>query len=136
ESNLHERRWPHLVSLEAIDELRDCSETADVIRIGAALPLAEIPARWRDAPDVIHQWLSLFASPPIRNRATLGGNLATASPIGDAAPLLASLDAIVHVAGHRGRRAIPLSSFFVAYRRTAMLPGEILTAVQIPKPLP
>src|SRR4029077_16847808 len=136
ESNLHERRWPHLVSLEAIDELRDCSETADVIRIGAALPLAEIPARWRDAPDVIHQWLALFASPPIRNRATLGGNLATASPIGDSAPLLLALDASIDIAGASGLRMQPLASFFTGYRKTALQRGEILTTIEIPKPLP
>ena len=84
----------------------------------------------------MREWLTLFASPLIRNRATLGGNLATASPIGDAAPILLALDAIVHVAGPEGRRAIPLSSFFTAYRKTAMAPGEMLTAIEIPKPLP
>jgi xanthine dehydrogenase small subunit len=136
ESNLHGRRWPHLVSVEAIDELNELSESATSVKIGAALPLTEIARRWTNAPGVFHDWLELFASPPIRNRATLGGNLATASPIGDAAPLLAALDASVHVAGSGGRRAIPLSSFFVGYRRTAMLPGEIITAVEIPKPLP
>ena len=136
ESNLHGRRWKHLVSLEAIDELHAFSDTASSVRIGAALPLTEIARRSIDAPDVFHEWLELFASLPIRNRATLGGNLVTASPIGDAAPLLAALDASVHVAGSRARRIIPLTSFFVAYRRTAMLPGEILTAIEIPKPLP
>ena len=60
-------------------------------------------------PPVFAEWLALFASPPIRNRATLGGNLATASPIGDAAPLLLALDAVVHVAGRDGRRAMPLA---------------------------
>ena len=80
--------------------------------------------------------MPLFASPLIRNRATLGGNLATASPIGDAAPLLLALDAIVHVAGLSGRRSIPLSSFFTGYRKTAMEAGELITAVEIPKPFP
>ena len=136
ESNLRGRRVPHLVSLESIDELRDWVETPDAVRIGAALPLADIGLRWRTAPAVVHEWLELFASPPIRNRATLGGNLATASPIGDAAPLLAALEARVHVAGAAGRRTIPLSSFFVSYRRTALRAGEIVTAVEIPKPLP
>jgi xanthine dehydrogenase small subunit len=72
----------------------------------------------------------------IRHRATLGGNLATASPIGDAAPLLLALDANVHVAGPQGRRVVALSSFFTGYRKTAMKAGEMLTAVEIPKPLP
>ncbi len=113
ESNLRGRRWTHLVSLEAIDELRECTETATSVKLGAALPLADIERRWRSAPAVFSEWLTLFASPPIRNRATLGGNLATASPIGDAAPLLAALGAVVHVAGRDGRREIPLSSFFI-----------------------
>ena len=104
--------------------------------IGAGLPLGEIGRRWSDAPDVVHEWLTLFASPLIRNRATLGGNLATASPIGDAAPLLLALDAQVHIAGKQGRRTIPLASFFTAYRKTAMRAGELLLAVEIPKPLP
>ena len=136
ESNLQRRRWAHLVSVDAIDELREFSSTAERVMIGAGLPLSEIGRRWADAPDVIHEWLTLFASPLIRHRATLGGNLATASPIGDAAPLLLALDANVHVAGPQGRRVVALSSFFTGYRKTAMKAGEMLTAVEIPKPLP
>jgi xanthine dehydrogenase small subunit len=136
ESNLRGRRFAHLVSLEAIDELRRSSETSESVRLGAALPLTDIGRRWANAPPVLHDWLTLFASPPIRNRATLGGNLMTASPIGDAAPLLIALDAVVHAEGPEGRRTIPISSFFLEYRRTALVPGEILTAIEIPKPLP
>ena len=136
EWNLHHVRWPHLISLEAIDELRAFSETNDAVMLGAALPLSDIGRLWTSAPPVVHEWLALFASPLIRNRATLGGNLATASPIGDAAPLLLALDATVHVAGPEGRRTIPLSSFFVGYRKTTMRQAEILTAVEIPKPWP
>jgi xanthine dehydrogenase small subunit len=136
ESNLFARRWPHLISLDAIDELRGFSNESDRVTIGAALSLNEIGERWVDAPDVFREWLGLFASPLIRNRATLGGNLATASPIGDAAPMLLALNAIVHVAGSSGRRSIPLSSFFTGYRKTAMEPGELIAALEIPKPLP
>jgi xanthine dehydrogenase small subunit len=136
ESNLSGRRWPHLVSLDAIEELREFSSTSDRVMIGAALPLHEIGRRWIDAPAAFREWLTLFASPLIRNRATIGGNLATASPIGDAAPLLLVLDAIVHVAGLSGRRTIPLASFFTGYRKTAMESGELIAAIEIPKPLP
>ena len=136
ESNLRSRRWKHLVSVEAIGELREFSESARTITIGAALPLNEIAMRWSTAPDVCRQWLQLFASPPLRNRATLGGNLATASPIGDGAPLLLALDASVRLASQRGRRTIPLASFFTGYRRTALAPDELITAIEIPKPLP
>jgi xanthine dehydrogenase small subunit len=136
ESNLRAPRWSHLVSVEAIGELREFSESASSITIGAGLPLNEIALRWTTAPEVFLQWLRLFASPPLRNRATLGGNLATASPIGDGAPLLLALDAVMHLASRRGRRSIPLASFFAGYRRTALAPDELITAVEIPKPLP
>jgi xanthine dehydrogenase small subunit len=136
ESNLFARRWPHLISLDAVDELREFSNTSESVMIGAAIPLNEIGRRWTDAPEAFRDWLALFASPLIRNRATLGGNLATASPIGDAAPMLLVLDAMVHVAGVAGRRSIPLSSFFTGYRKTAMASGELIAAVEIPKPLP
>jgi xanthine dehydrogenase small subunit len=136
ESNLFARRWPRLISLDAIDELREFSDTPERVMIGAGLPLSEIGLRWGDAPAVFREWLMLFASPLIRNRATIGGNLATASPIGDAAPILLALDAIVHVAGSSGPRLIPLSSFFTGYRNTAMNAGELITTVEIPKPMP
>jgi len=136
ESNLRGRRFTHLVSLDAIDELREYAESDASIRIGAALPLSDIAREWRDAPDAFREWLTLFASPPIRNRATLGGNLATASPIGDSAPLFMALDARVHIAGPGQSRTLELSSFFTGYRRTALRAGELLTAIEIPKPYP
>ena len=136
ESNLRHKRWPHVVSLEAIDELHQLSEDDASVRIGAALPLADLERRWLAAPTVFADWFALFASPPIRNRATLGGNLVTASPIGDAAPLLLALDAVVQVAGRQGRRAIPIDQFFSGYRRAALGPGEIVTTIELPKPFP
>ena len=98
ERNLRQRRWPHLVSVEAIEELHTLSDTPDCVRIGAARPLADLLRGWSDAPDAVREWVTLFASPLIRHRATLGGNLATASPIGDGAPLLLALDASIEIA--------------------------------------
>jgi xanthine dehydrogenase small subunit len=122
--------------VEALSELREFSENARSIAIGAALPLSEIATHWSTAPEVFRQWLRLFASPPLRNRATLGGNLATASPIGDGAPLLLALDTTLHVASQRGRRQIPLASFFTGYRRTLLASDELIVAIEIPKPFP
>ena len=93
EANLRGRRWPLLVSVEAVPELRVFRDADGEVEIGAGLTLSEIEARWLDAPQAMREWFPLFASPLIRNRATLGGNLATASPVGDAAPLLLALDA-------------------------------------------
>jgi xanthine dehydrogenase small subunit len=136
DANLRGQRWRHLVSLEAIAELRGFSDSRDRVHIGAGLPLNEIGRRWSGAPAVMEEWLALFASPPIRNRATLGGNLATASPIGDAAPLLLALDATVHIAGPGGRRTVPLATFFTGYRRSVLRQTELLTSIELPTPLP
>jgi xanthine dehydrogenase small subunit len=135
-TNLQHRRFPWLISLEGVPELREFRDGPDMVEIGAALTLTEIGEHWTGAPDVFRDWLRLFASPLIRNRATLGGNLATASPIGDAAPMLLALDAELLVAGVKGERAIPLHSFFRAYRQTSLERGEVIRAVRIPKPLP
>ena len=112
EANLQDRRWPLLVSVEALPELRVFADKPEHVEIGAALTLSELEDRWTEAPPVVRDWFPLFASPLIRNRATLGGNLATASPIGDAAPLLLALDARLKIAGYQGKRSIGLDKFF------------------------
>ncbi len=135
-TNLRHRRFPHLISLDGVPELREFRDTAEAVEIGAGLTLTEIGERWTGAPDLFRDWLRLFASPLIRNRATLGGNLATASPIGDAAPMLLAIDAELSIASVKGERVIPLHSFFRAYRQTALERGELIRSVLIPKPLP
>lgn len=135
-TNLNGERFPHLVSVENLAELRAFRDDADAFEIGAGLTLSEIAERWNHAPPVFQEWLKLFASPLIRNRATLGGNLATASPIGDSAPLLLAFGAEVRVASRAGERAIPLASFFRGFRNTVLEHGDLLISVRIPKPLP
>ena len=136
ESNLRFRRWPHLISLQGVDDLREFFEDSVRVRIGAALPLGEIERRWTSAPSAVGKWLRFFASPPIRNRATLGGNLATASPIGDSAPLLLALDASLVLTSIRGNRETPLASFFSGYRQTQLEDGELIRLIEVPKPFP
>jgi xanthine dehydrogenase small subunit len=129
EANLRQKRFPYLISLEALEELRVLRETDSEIEIGAGLPLSEIGVLPREFMD-------LFASPLIRNRATLGGNLATASPIGDSAPLLLVMDARVHLASADGERELALTEFFLGYRKTVLRPGEMIVSVKLPRPLP
>jgi xanthine dehydrogenase small subunit len=136
EWNLRRRRWPYLIDLDAVDELHDSEETAGEVRIGAAVPLSELASRWPGAPAAVAEWLALFASPLIRHRATLGGNLGTASPIGDSPPLLLALDAGIELAGPHGRRIVPLNTFFLGYRKTVRQPGEIIISIRIPRPYP
>jgi len=135
-ANLHDRRWPCLVSIAAVPELQAFEQTPDAVAIGAGLSLTEVGERWTSAPPAVGEWLALFASPPVRNRATLGGNLATASPIGDAAPLLLALNASLRLAGPGGWRLVPLSSFFTAYRQTVLNAAEVIVSIEIPRPYP
>jgi xanthine dehydrogenase small subunit len=76
-----------------------------------------------------------FASRLIRNGATIGGNLGTGSPIGDAPPALLALEASVVLAGPTGEREVPLASYFTGYRQSVRQPGELIRAVRIPLPV-
>jgi xanthine dehydrogenase small subunit len=76
-----------------------------------------------------------FASRLIRNRATIGGNLGTGSPIGDTPPALLALDAGVILASAGGEREVPLSDYFTGYRQTVRRPDELIRAIRIPLPL-
>lgn len=72
----------------------------------------------------------------IQNRATLVGNICTASPAGDGIPCLLTLDAVVELASRNGSRTVPIAEFIDGYRNNACRPDEIVTAILIPKPLP
>jgi xanthine dehydrogenase small subunit len=76
-----------------------------------------------------------FASRLIRNGATIGGNLATASPIGDLAPALLALEARLVLASADGDREVALADFFTGYRETVLRPAELVRAVRVPTPL-
>jgi xanthine dehydrogenase small subunit len=93
---------------------------------------AALAGRW---PQLVTGW-QRFASPAIRENGTLAGNLVTASPIGDSAPVLLALDARVVVSSVDGERTLPLSDFFAGYRRTALSPDEIVVRIEVPLPEP
>jgi xanthine dehydrogenase small subunit len=139
EANQRHRRFESLLSLEAVPELQELSSSPAELVLGAGVTLARLE-RWlgEHAPDVelLHQLWPLFSSRLIRNRATLGGNLATASPIGDSAPALLALDASLTLVSDAGSRRVPLAEFFTAYRQTKLTPGELIRSVHIPRPLP
>lgn len=136
--NQRYRRYPALVSLDGIAAFKAVEVDSSEWRLGALATLTELEQQLTGleaAPDLLAQLWPLFSSRLIRNRATLGGNLATASPIGDAAPVLLALDASVRLVSAKGERIEPLSEFFAGYRSTTLGPGEIIAEVRIPKPL-
>jgi xanthine dehydrogenase molybdopterin binding subunit/xanthine dehydrogenase small subunit len=126
-------KFPALISIEAVAELSEIHSTETEWRIGAATTLTKLDDLLSGEFPELREMLSVFGSRQIRNRATIGGNLATASPIGDSAPVLLALDAKVMLASAAGERILPLDEFFVAYRKTALQPGEILKAIVIPR---
>jgi xanthine dehydrogenase small subunit len=125
------------VAVDRLDELRGWSVGEDEIRIGAALTLSEIERRLVLSGGKLPLLAALFpqfASRLIRNGATLGGNLGTGSPIGDAPPVLLALQAGVVLASTDGERTIPLSEYFTGYRESVRAAGELITEVVVPLP--
>ncbi|MFM2152142.1 MAG: xanthine dehydrogenase small subunit [Pseudomonadota bacterium] len=127
------QRPPLLVSVESVPELRRTTADETGWTVGSAATLTEVQEAMGTRVPALEKMLRWFASRPIRNRATVGGNLCTASPIGDLPPVLIALGAEVTLASRSGHRTMPLEQFFTGYRRTALLPGEILASVRIPR---
>jgi xanthine dehydrogenase iron-sulfur cluster and FAD-binding subunit A len=131
----HRQPFPVMISLEAVAELQCLAQTAEWVEIGAAVPLSQIQSKLRGVFPSLDEMLHWFAACQIRNRATVGGNLGTASPIGDLSPVLLALDAEVCLASLAGERSLPLVNFFQGYRKTDLQPGEVIRAVKIPQAL-
>lgn len=134
ELNKFGRHYPVLVSLAGVREFRRLTETEEGLELGSALTLSELEAQLGGRVPLLETMLRSFASRPIRNRATLGGNLATASPVGDLAPVLLACGAQLKLVSLGGERTVALSDFFTGYRTTVQRPGELIASVTIPKP--
>jgi xanthine dehydrogenase small subunit len=135
EVNLRGVRDALVVAVDRLEELRGFVVGDSSLEIGAALSLTEVEQRLDGLVPLLSQLFPQFASRLIRNGATIGGNLGTASPIGDTAPALLALDATVILVSAAGEREVPLADYFVAYRQTVRRPDELIRAVRIPLPV-
>jgi xanthine dehydrogenase small subunit len=133
--NLKGARAAYAIGIDRVAELRTLQVARDAIELGAALTLTEVEAELAGRVPLLDQLLPQFASPLIRNVATIGGNLGTASPIGDTPPALLALEADVVLASAEGERAVPLGEYFTGYRQTVKRAEEVIRAVRIPLPL-
>ena len=116
--------------------LKTIERDAQTLTIGAAVSLeAAYAALAVDYPEVAELWVR-FASLPIRNAGTLGGNVANGSPIGDSMPALIALGAQVVLRHARKTRTVPLDAFYPGYRKTALAAGEFVAAIRVPRPAP
>jgi CO/xanthine dehydrogenase FAD-binding subunit len=123
-----------VIDIGGLSELRGIHETADAYRIGALTRWADIagaalPSRF----DGLRAAAIQVGSVQVQNAGTVGGNLCNASPAADGIPPLMSLDASVELTSIAGTRVLPLGAFLTGYRQTALQPGELLTAVLIPR---
>jgi xanthine dehydrogenase molybdopterin binding subunit/xanthine dehydrogenase small subunit len=127
------QKFPVLISLEAVADLQAIHCTDGEWHIGASATLTEIEDALAEEYPALADMLRVFGSRQIRNRATMGGNIVTASPIGDSAPVLLALDARVVLISAASERALPMAQFFTGYRKTALQPGEILKTIILPR---
>lgn len=132
--NKQQRELGEAIYIGEVAALQGVELRRDAIDIGAATPLTDVqPALLQEFPELA-EMLWRFGSPPIRNVATLGGNLATASPIADAAPALMALDAQLVLLSRDGERRVAVAQFFTGYRRSVLRAGEIISRVVVPRP--
>lgn len=132
ELNFDRSRPAALINLNEVGELRGFSRENGTLVLGSGMTYADVMQGpvGRELPALAEASRTV-GSPQIRNRGTIGGNLGTASPAGDALPPLLTQAAEVVVASLRGERRLPLSEFLLGVKRTALRPDELITAVRV-----
>ena len=122
--------------LNGIKELQGISREGDRLRIGAGVTITDLMAAVRPLHPSFAELLRRYASVQVRNAATIGGNIANGSPIGDGPPALIALGATLHLRKGALRREMPLEAFFLDYRKQDRQPGEFVEAVTLPASAP
>ena len=135
ELNFDRARPPALLNLNEVAELRGWSRENGTLRLGSGLTYAEA-MELREPLQALAEASRTVGGPQIRSRGTIGGNLGTASPAGDALPPLLVYGAEVELASTRGMRAMPLRDFLVGPKRNASEADELIVGVRLPVPGP
>src|SRR4051812_13826949 len=132
ELNFDRIRPEALLNLNEVEELRGWSRADGIVRLGAGLTYAEaMRGELAELFPALAEASRTVGSPQIRNRGTIGGNLATSSPAGDALPPLLVDAAEVELASVGGTRAVPLDEFLVGPKRNVMHDDELIAAVRV-----
>lgn len=127
-----------LIDLSRVEELARIEERTNAIYLGAMVTCARIISSelLNQRAEILVAACQRMGSPQIRSRATLGGNIANASPAGDTIPPLLALGASLELQSHSGSRTVPLDAFFRGPGETILAPDELIIAIQFPKPAP
>ena len=126
-----------LVDVSDLKEIAGIQLDTDSITIGAATTIAEIAASpvIREHLPILSKAAGELGNPLTRNRATIGGNLANASPCADTAPPLLAMEATIHITDAGGKeRAVPIEKFFMGYKLTRLGPGDVMTRISLSLP--
>ena len=135
ELNFDRGRPPALLNLNEVGELRGWSRENGTLRLGSGLTYTEA-MELGEPLAALAEASRTVGGPQIRNRGTLGGNLGTASPAGDALPPLLVYDAVIEVGSVHGARLVPLEEFLVGPKQNALEPEELILSVRLPVPGP
>ena len=121
-----------IIYMNSISELNYIKSNRQYIEIGASTPLIELESYIKKYYPDFTQILKRYGSPQIRNVATVAGNIATASPIGDCLPLLLSLNAKIVLKDLKKTKILFLDGFFISYRKTKLKKGQFIHSIRIP----
>ena len=130
--NFDRARPAALLDLTGIGELADWSASDGVIRLGAGVPYARVISELGGRLPGLALASRTVGSPQIRNRGTIGGNLGSASPAGDAHPPLLACDTVVLAESLRGTRRIPIREFYTGVKQSALAADELIAAIEVP----
>ena len=122
----------NILYLNSIDELNYIKENNKYIEVGATTSLRTFEQFIKKYYSDFNTILKRYGSVQIRNVATIAGNIATASPIGDSLPLLLSLDASIVLESFDKKIILPLKNFFISYRKTRLKQGQFISSIRIP----
>jgi len=121
-----------IIYMNSIKELNYIKNNNEYIEVGATTPLNEFELYIKKYYPDFNKILKRYGSIQIRNVATIAGNIATASPIGDNLPLLLALDSKVVLQGIKKDKIISINDFFINYRKTKLKPGQFIHSIRIP----
>jgi xanthine dehydrogenase small subunit len=122
----------NIIYLNSIDELNYIKKNDKYIEVGATTSLRKFELFIKKYYSDFNTILKRYGSIQIRNVATMAGNIATASPIGDSLPLLLSLDASIVIESFNKKTILPLKNFFIGYRKTKLKKGQFISSIRIP----
>jgi xanthine dehydrogenase small subunit len=128
-------RPEHIMYLGNVSELKQVKEVGAVWRIGAMVSLEQVLELVSQPYPDFAEVLRRFGSPPIRSTATLAGNIANGSPIGDSMPCLMALGAQLQLRRGDKTRTVALDRFYTGQKQTVLQPGEFIESIDLPKPI-